>query len=437
MKFSINSRELDHLKQLLFPTVKIELPERGNSKNYEHRAEKIRVLDHHQEALARKYDGGHRLIVGPAGSGKTLILAHKAAFLKLYNPQINSILFVCFNITLVNYIRRLLAAKKVPLGENGVTVLHFYELCSKVIGEKITYEKEGSDYYNLVVQEALSKVESFDKKYDEIFIDEGQDFSTEMLKIVTTLLNPKTDNLTIALDDTQNIYRDRIFWTDAGIKCEGRVHKLSCRYRNTKEIAEFASNFIETTNEKSGNQKTGGQEFFADYFDFQGPKPVIKQFADFTEITEYIANKIADIVETDGCPYSEIAVLYAMKHPSKDLKFPLPEMIEKALESKCILNNWVSEDYRSKKTYDITTNSVTISTIHSVKGLDYSVVFLLGLDFLEPRQWSEEQLDRLTYVAITRARYRLFIPHVQRNNIIERLKDCLGDSMFQSSLIRQ
>jgi len=28
-KFSITSRELQHLKQLLFPTIKIELPERG------------------------------------------------------------------------------------------------------------------------------------------------------------------------------------------------------------------------------------------------------------------------------------------------------------------------------------------------------------------------------------------------------------------------
>jgi superfamily I DNA/RNA helicase len=138
-----------------------------------------------------------------------------------------------------------------------------------------------------------------------------------------------------------------------------------------------------------------------------------------------VVNKIADIVETDGCPYSEIAVIYAMKHPGEDLKSSLPEMIEQALESKGIINNWISEDYRSKKNYDITTNSLTISTIHSVKGLDYSVVFLLGLDFLEPREWSEEQLDRLTCVAVTRARYQLFIPHVQSNNIIERLKGCL------------
>ena len=424
-KFSITSRELDHLKQLLFPTVRIELPERGEGQNYEQRKERIRVLDHHQEAIARQFDGGHRLIVGPSGSGKTLILAHKAAFLKQYSPQINTILFVCYNITLVNYIRRLLSAKKVPLGENGVTVHHFYELCSEIIGEEVAYEKEGSDYYDLVVQEALSKVENFEKKYDAILIDEGQDFSAEMFKVVTALLNPKTDNLTIALDENQNIYRDQAPWEEAGIKSEGRVHKISCRYRNTKEIAEFAASFIGKSKEKSGDQKIGGQELFADYFDFQGPKPEIKQFADFKKITEYVADKITKIVETDACPYSEIAVLYAMKYPDKDVKTPLPQMIKKALESRGILNNWVSENYRSKKTYDITTNSVTISTIHSVKGLDYSTVFLLGLDFLKPREWSENQLERLTYVAITRARYQLFIPYINQSALVKKLNNMI------------
>ena len=85
----------------------------------------------------------------------------------------------------------------------------------------------------------------------------------------------------------------------------------------------------------------------------------------------------------------------------------------------------MSKNYQSKKTYDITTNSVVISTIHSVKGLDYSVVFLLGLDFLEPKHWSEEQIEKLIYVAITRARYQLFIPYVVENQFISKLKLCL------------
>jgi superfamily I DNA and RNA helicase len=422
-KFSINSRELHHLKQLLFPTIKIELPERGNGQTYEKRIEKIRILDHHQEITARKYDGGHRIIVGPSGSGKTLILVHKAAFLKQHNPDIQNILFVCYNITLVNYIKRLLGEKNIPLGENGVTVKHFYELCADIIGERVTYENEDADYYQLVCQEALTQIHN-NKQYDAILVDEGQDFTQDMFGLVTALLNPKTNNLTIALDDNQNIYQNKAHWKGMGIQAQGRVHKISAVYRNTIEIRDFADRFIQDGEGKK-NKVKDQLELFSDFSNFHGPKPRIDQFKNFNEITVSIAENILKIAESDSCPYSEIAIIYAMKNPGKGLKTSLPEMIESELESKGILNNWVSENYQSKRNYDITTNSVVISTIHSVKGLDYSVVFLLGLDFLEPKSWSEQQIEKLIYVAITRARYQLFIPYIVENNFISKLKSCL------------
>ena len=294
--FTITGKELNHLKQLIFPIVRIELPERKSEFPYEKRINRLKGLDNHQEAIARKFDGGHRIIVGPSGSGKTLILVHKAAFLLRYNPDIKNILFVCYNITLVNYIKRLLADKEVPLGENGVRVLHFYQLCSEIIGEDVAYENESSEYYELIDQEALSKIQDYKMKYDAILVDEGQDFSDNMYKIVTALLNEKTNNLTIALDDNQDIYRRDSSWKDVGIQARGRVHKISYVYRNTKEISNFASKFIGETDAKADKQKSGQLELFPDFFDFSGPKPELKQFQDFDSITEYVAEKIKEIV---------------------------------------------------------------------------------------------------------------------------------------------
>jgi superfamily I DNA and RNA helicase len=79
---------------------------------YTAQAARLKTLDHNQEALARQLDGGHGTITGPSGSGKTLVLAHKAAFLQRYNPAIKNILFVCYNITLVSYVRRILVDKE-------------------------------------------------------------------------------------------------------------------------------------------------------------------------------------------------------------------------------------------------------------------------------------------------------------------------------------
>jgi hypothetical protein len=423
--FKISGREMDHLKHLIFPVVRIELPDRQSENSYEQRTKRLNVLDQNQEAIARKFDGGHRIVTGPSGSGKTLVLVHKAAFLKQYNPAIKNILFVCYNITLVNYIRRLLSDKKVPMGNNGVDVFHFFELCSKIIGEAVAYENEDSEYYDMVVQEALSKLQNQAKKYDAILVDEGQDFSDDMYRVITGLLNKEANNLTIALDENQNLYRRKYSWKDVGVQAQGRIHKISYVYRNTREIAEFANKFISGKSPGSENRQSNQSELFPDFFDFHGSKPELKQFSDYQSIADFISDKIPEIIESEGCPQSEIAILYTMQTINNGTDVNIPQLIQQSLESNGILCNWVSEDYRSKKNYDITTNSVTISTIHSVKGLDYSSVFLVGLDCLDSKRWSNEQISNLSYVAMTRARFQLIIPHIRGNEIIGKLQSCM------------
>lgn len=423
-EFSLTGKELDHLKQLLFPTVKIELPKRKSETSYTERSCRLKGLDHHQEVLARKFDGGHRILVGPSGSGKTLILVHKAALLKKYNTRIHNILFVCYNITLVNYIKRLLANKQVPMGENDVTVNHFYELCADLIGEAVAYENESKDYYDLIVEEALTKAKDHENKYDAILVDEGQDFNDPMYKVVTTLLNPQTNNLTIAMDDHQNIYERKSSWKAVGVQARGRIHKISAIYRNTIEISKFTSQFIgkdALTSQKDGQAQL---ELFPEHFDFRGPTPVIQQFPDTQSIVLSIPEQIADVVAKDGCPFSEIAIIYTTKHPDGQSDTPLPVRLEEALASKGIMCSWTAENVRNKINYDITTNSVSISTIHSAKGFDYACVFVLGLDSFDHGRWTGEQIKKLVYVAITRARYQLIIPYVRKVDIIKKLKSC-------------
>ena len=121
------------------------------------------------------------------------------------------------------------------------------------------------------------------------------------------------------------------------------------------------------------------------------------------------------------CPKSQSST--RSKQPYEGTKEPLPQLIGHALEAKGIISNWISEDYRAKKTYDITTNSVTISTVQSAKGLDYACVFLLGLDSPKIGEWSADVAKNLTYVAITRAREQLYIPYLSKTGVIDRMID--------------
>ena len=423
-RFSIDGRELNHLRQLIFPVVRIDLPDRDTQKKRTNTARRLKLLDHNQESIARQYDGGHRIIAGPSGSGKTLIIIHRAALLKQFNPAIRNILFVCYNITLVNYIRRLLADKHVPFGENGVEVCHFFQLCAKITGEDITYEKADSEYYDLVIQDTLEKLPSCNLKYDAILIDEGQDFSDEMLKIVMALLNPQTDHLAIALDDNQNIYQRRSSWKAVGIHTRGRVRRVWWIYRNTKEIADLARRIVE--DEQESHQGAHQAELFPEIFEaMHGPQPEVRSFTDYEAIAAWLSGRIQTLNVEEAYPLAEIAVIYTMHPPENATNMHLPRLLEAALERKGILHNWISEDYRAKRSYDVTTDSVTISTIHSLKGFDYACVFVLGLDWLVPGiRWTVEQIRKLAYVAVTRGRERLIIPYCSENNLIRRILEC-------------
>ena len=421
----LTGKENVHLKQLIFPVVRIEQPRKQVDSDFSSLETHISSLDHHQETLARKYDGGHHILKGSSGCGKTLILACKAAFLLRYNPLVKSVLFVCFNITLVRYIKRILAQKQVPLGKNGVEVVHFYELCNRITGDKVDFEGQDQDYYQIILDDALEASKEY-QKYDAVLIDEGQDFSDDMYRVMMNLINPTTDSLTIALDEKQNIYARSRNWKELGIHARGRTHTIKYIYRSTKELTEFAARFAAGGIDEQENKRPKQTQLFPGYFDFHGPKPNLNQYSSLSELLEAVVQEINRLVTEKKYLLSEIAILYlTSKIEGEQNTVSLPERIGAALDENGLIYDWVSQDYRAKKSYDVTTDSVTISTVHSVKGFDYAAVFVVGLDMLDKERWTEEQVKRLAYVAISRARFRMYVPYVNTSEIVQDLQRCV------------
>jgi len=408
--FNLSAYEFQHMKQLISPVVKIRLPARKMLK-VDEKIQRIKVLDNNQEALARKFDNNRCIITGRSGSGKTLVLVHKAAFLKQYNPRINSILFLCFNITLVNFIKRLLTEQNVGLGVNGVQVCHFYELCSIILGEPISFQIENNDYYRDIVDRTLKKTRSFTTGFDAILVDEGQDLTDEMFNVIKSLLKKQTDNLTIVLDQSQNIYGRKLEWLKEFEK--DKFYRLNYVYRCTKQINEFVGDLLD---QNSGYKSFDNENEDFCQFEFEGSKPVMKELSSFDDVVSFVGDEISKIVRQFDFPLSEIAVIYAGTQLADNRS--CPGLIGKELISKGIMYKWASEDYPSKRTYDITTESVTLSTIHSVKGLDFLYVFLVGLDLIEEEKWSNEHMQNLAYVAITRSKNQLIIPYINEKSFL-------------------
>jgi hypothetical protein len=418
-------KDIDTLSLIIWPEGKIELPPRQGPGKARFQREVLN-LDESQARVALRLGPGHQIIKGPPGSGKTLVLVHRCCHLCKYNPKVKKILLACYNIALVGYLKRLIQEKGLGIGTNGIEVCHFYELCGRILGEPVHYENEESEYYDLVTQEAFEKVmkdQSHVEAFDAILVDEGQDFDEVMLKILLNLLKPGGD-LVISLDAYQDLYRRKLSWKSVGIKASGRTRHLKVVYRNTVEIFDSTQRFIgETT-------KIQKQLALLPYdFVFHGDVPELHRFGNLEDLESFLAHDLKRCIAGEGYKRSEIAVVYDDKvyGPSRFAydNRALPMRILNKMETSGIPTAWISQDVRSKEMYDITTDRVSLISIHSSKGLDFDLVYLVGIDHIRATEESKDALASLVYVAMTRAKYRLVIPYIEETDLIKRMKESI------------
>jgi hypothetical protein len=421
----LTGKEEAKLHFALWPEGKISLPARqGMGK--EHIQWELATLDEAQARLALRLGQGHQILKGPPGSGKTLVLVHRCCQLRRFQPKIKRILLVCFNIALVSYLKRLIQEKAIGTGEGGVRVCHFFELCSQVLGESIRFENENSDYYDLVVQETLDRVEAGKSRvepFDAILVDEGQDFDDPMLRVVLALLKPGGD-FVLSLDSYQDLYMRGRSWKSVGIQAGVRPHTLKRVYRNTKAIFDFTQRFI--GEEPRVNAQLA---LLPEAGAFDGTAPEVLRFRDAGELESFLLDDLKGCVQRGECKRSETGIIYDDKVYGSD-RFSydnraLPMRLLRSLEASGIPSTWVSQDVRSKEMYDVTTDRVSLISIHSSKGLDFDLVYLVGLDHIHRTEKTRQNLVSLVYVAMTRAKVRLVIPYVEETDLIRRIKDCL------------
>lgn len=420
-------KEIEKLSLILWPEARIELPPRVGTGKARFQKE-VLALDDAQARLALKLGSGHQIIKGPPGSGKTLVLAHRCCHLCRYRPEIKRILLVCYNIAFVSYLKRLLQEKGVGLSNNGVQVFHFYELCSKVLGESVRYENEDNDYYELIILEALDKLNRGEvqiQPFDAILVDEGQDFGEEMLRVLLSLLKSGGD-LVICLDSYQDLYRKKFSWKSLGIKAGGRTPHLRRVYRNTVEIFDFTQMFIGET------PKIEKQLALLPFdFAFHAKSPELQRFKNHEKLDEFLIKDLDSCITSGEYKRSEIAIIYDDKvYGSNRFAYDnreLPMRLLNKLQLAGIPCAWISQDVRSKELYDITTDRVSLISIHSSKGLDFDLVYLIGVDHIKPTNENRKSLISLLYVAMTRAKYRLVIPYVNETEFITHMKECLSD----------
>ncbi len=425
----LTPKELAKLEALLWPEVRLDLPLRQGADKARFQAE-VRALDDLQARVARQLGSGHRLLKGPPGSGKTLVLIHRCYVLRKYQPQPPRILLVCYIIALASYLKRLLQEKGLGIGEGGVHVHHFYELCSFILqnslGEPVQFNVPDSSYYETIITYTLESVQQGLHRlgqFDVILVDEGQDFSNEMLKILLGLLRHGGD-LVIALDAYQDLYRRQTSWRALGIQAQGRSLYLGRVYRHTAEIFAFTQCFLGMARPQEPTLPLFPEEELE-----HGEPPQVRRFPDMEKLEAFLVTDIRRHLDAGAFTRAEIAILYDDKvYGPEGFHYggrELPRRLKQRLQAAGIPVKWVSEDLRAKELFDITTDRVSLVSIHSAKGLDFDLVYVVGADRIRATDETRPYLTRLLYVALTRAKYRLVIPYVEENEFIRKMARCL------------
>lgn len=384
-------------------------------------------LDDKQKGLATsRTPGGYRRIKGPAGSGKSQVLAARAAQLTLENPD-SRVLIVSFNITILNYLIDLAVRWPRPgltKVRSQVDVLNFHAWCKRLcwsVGAGAQYSRLWGNHFDGKVEDSnavddtvfereiselvsrvLDQAGASAKSYDAILVDEGQDFRPEWWNCLRKTLKDDGEMLLVA-DASQDIYGNSDLWTEGAMRgCgfAGEWVQLLGSYRIPAVllplIRDFAASFLA---DRKSDPPQGQEDFLPA---LEGPctlrwRQVPEGLVTATGLLE--ALRIAGIDSPAPVPFPDVTIVVSSKTTGK--------RIVGALEARNIrsIHTFDTEhekadnrvERRKKLAFYKGDARVKVTTIHSFKGLETRALVIC-----QAREDRGSANAELLYTAMTR-----------------------------------
>ena len=251
------------------------------------------------------------------------------------------------------------------------------------------------------------------RPYTNVIADEFQDFSNPELKFLRALVAEGRNDLFLTGDPMQRIYSGRkINFGAAGINVRGvRSRRLKINYRTTEPIKKVAVSVIKGI---TFEDMDGGTESMNGYVSLihGGEKPIYKIVGNATD-------EVTQTVEwVNECINNQIN--------ANDICIAAPSMgLMKELQS-YLHTNGIAYKVLKGTSKQGASNGISLCTLHSLKGLEFKVVVLIGInernipskvtegypftgmDALDKKEFLSSKRS-LLYVAITRARQLVYM----------------------------
>lgn len=244
-------------------------------------------------------------------------------------------------------------------------------------------------------------------KYTHIIIDESQDLTKVQLEVLKNLYADKSySSITFIADTAQSIYshswlvKGRSF-SSIGFDMTGKSNSLAKNYRTTTQIAQAAYSLIE----HDENIIEDDNFVKPSLIDRQGKYPVYKFLKEEKEEFEYIVKEIKHNLSSKY-NYMDIAVIARTKVQLQNISKYFTK------------NNIPYTIFNNKDEIEFESNKVKLLTMHSIKGLEFKVVMILGVSKnllpiinqgIEDEQLHKTMERKLLYVGMTRATELLYI----------------------------
>ncbi len=249
--------------------------------------------------------------------------------------------------------------------------------------------------------------------YTHVIADEFQDFSNPELKFLRALVAEGRNDLFLTGDPMQRIYTGRkINFSAAGINVRGvRSRRLKVNYRTTEPIKRVAVSVVKGIDY---DDMDGGKEETKGYVSLihEGEKPQYRTVEDADAEVAQVAEWLKECQKA-GIKLSEICIAAPSMGLLKDIQRRLHNdgtdyrILKGALKQGCA-------------------NGVNLCTLHSLKGLEFRVVILTGINernipskataaypFTGMDKTAQKEYlaakRSLLYVAITRARQLVYM----------------------------
>ena len=249
-------------------------------------------------------------------------------------------------------------------------------------------------------------------------VDEAQDLGVPELRFLAAIAPDKPDALFFAGDIGQRIFQQPFSWKGLGIDVRGRSATLKVNYRTSHQIRTAADRLLP----RSVRDVDGFEDERAGTISvFEGPEPEVLLAADIADEGAAAAEFLKAVLK-EGIAPAEIGIFVRSEAE-------LPRA-KKAADIACLATRSAAERPRA--------DAALIGTMHLAKGLEFRAVLVLGCDedvIPSPTRIAdvadEFELDevmgterQLLYVAITRARDRVFVSGVAPGS--EFLEDLRG-----------